>query len=61
MSEPVEDQGLVDVKITRVVIEKRDANGEVFEVIEGGDGVPTKVTYRREGEPPESYADVGKD
>lgn len=34
-----------------------DATGQVFEVIEGGLGQVTRVTYRQEGlAPPESYA-----
>ncbi len=39
-------------------LEKRDAAGEVFEVVEGGDDKETRVVFRRPGEPPESYAQI---
>lgn len=44
--------------VKRWTIEKRDAAGELFEVVEGGDGIDTHVTFRRPGEPPESYASL---
>lgn len=37
-------------------LEKRDAaSGEIFEIIEGGDGKPTRATHVAPGQPPESY------
>jgi hypothetical protein len=60
--EPAEDQARVETRVKHFRIEKRDAaTGELFEVVEGGDDEPTTVTYRRLGQPTESYADVGED
>ena len=48
-----------ELKVTRFELVKTDAaTGEVFEVLEGGDGKPTVATFRRPGQPPGSYADV---
>ena len=48
-----------DLKVQRFQLVKTDvATGEVFEVLEGGDGKPTVATLRKPGQPPESYADV---
>lgn len=50
------DEGVFATK-ARFQLVKRDAvTGEVFEVIEGGEDEPTVVTFRRPGQPPESYA-----
>jgi hypothetical protein len=37
-------------------LEKRDAGGEIFEIVEGGGGRAPRVVFRRPGEPAESYA-----
>jgi len=37
-------------------LEKRGADGAIFEIVEGGDGRATRVVFRRPGEPAESYS-----
>lgn len=42
--------------VETVTLEKRDAAGAVFERVELREHGPSVVTFRRPGEPPESYA-----
>ena len=37
---------------------KYDGNGEIFEIVEGGDHKEDKVTFRRPGQPETSYANL---
>lgn len=46
----------VAVGVKKWKLEKRNADGEVFETVEGGENQPPRVTSRRPGEPAESYA-----
>lgn len=53
------------VGVQRMRLEKRDENGQLFEVVEcGADGEPSRVLLRKPGQPASSYARLpfeGKD
>jgi hypothetical protein len=49
-------------QVKRFCSTKRTAEGEAFEVLEGGDGRPTKVVHRQPGlAPATSYAPIPKE
>ena len=52
------DDAQVSGQVKSFKLEKRDAQGGLFEVVEGGEGQQTRVTFRKPGQPPETYADL---
>ena len=51
----VDDTSKVKASITSWKLEKRDADGNIFEIITGGQDKPTVVEMSTPGQPPSSY------
>lgn len=49
------EQTLPKVEIASIRLEKRDENGDLFEVIEQTGDEPPRVTFTKPGQPPEAY------
>lgn len=51
----MDDKPKVQGRIKAWRLEKRDATGEVFEIVTGGEGKPTVVEMSKPGQPASSY------
>lgn len=58
-TEPASEPLVPEAEVTRWRLVKTDVEtGKVFEIVEGGKDRETVATFRRPGQPPESYAEV---